>query len=171
MADSDQIASIRPRHEAIMTHLVANPEMRMQDVALVFGVTPSWLSVVVNSDIFQAKLAERQDQFFSVAAEGVANKLNTLAKLTLDKMIEKAPLTEDAHDLRENAKLALDRMGYGVSQSPVPAGLTQNNTINIGVSPELLAQARERVLSKGTPQDVRQPALIEASPRGTPETV
>lgn len=151
MAESDQIASITPKHDAIMTFLVANPDMKRGDIARHFGVSPSWLSVIVNSDIFQAKLKERQDEFFSTSLAPIREKLDTLAHLAIDTMIERVEVENNTSEVREMAKMALDRLGFspgvGTPQSPGPAGI-QNN-FYLGVSPELLTEARMTILNRG----------------------
>ena len=151
MAISDQITKVSPKHEAILTFLVANPQMKRGDVARHFGVSQSWLSVIINSDAFQAKLRERQDEFFDTATAPIKAKLDTLANLALDTMIERVEVEPNSSEIREMAKMALDRLGYAPQNSQgthMPGAATQNNYF-LSVAPELLDEARRAIISRG----------------------
>lgn len=161
MAESAQIDKVSPKHEAILTFLIANPEMSRNEIARHFGVSPSWLSVVINSDVFQARLRERQDEFFSSALEPIRSKLTRLAEQSLDRLNEVVPFERDVDTLRGAAKLALEGLGFGQPKAPqLPGG---NTTFNfIGVDPELLAAARNRIISR-RPIDAIEGRLVNAS--------
>jgi hypothetical protein len=150
MAESAQIDKVSPRHEAILNCLIMNPTMSRAEMARQFGVSQSWLSVVINSDVFQAKLRERQDEVFSVATETITSKLTRLAELSLDRLTDIIPVERDVTNLRDAAKLALEGLGFHRAQAPLAPAGGQGNTFNFyGVDPALLAEARSRIVSRG----------------------
>lgn len=173
MAESAQIDKVGNWHEQLVTFLIANPRMKRSDVARHFQVTPAWLSTVIHSDVFQAKLAERQDECFSSATADIKARLESIAHGSLEKLEEKIETTEEVSEIREIAKLALTNLGYNNGpngKAPGP-GLVQNNFYS--VSPELLASARERILTQhgttidGEANHLAAPAQIQAGDGGT----
>jgi hypothetical protein len=172
MAESVQIQTLTPRHDAIITFLVANPAMKKGDVARRFGVSPAWLSTVINSDVFQAKLRERQDEFFSAATESTREKLSRLANETLDKLIEKVEVETETSEIRAMATLALDRLGYnafgGPGQALAGAGGNVQNNFFIGVERDTLARARERIFNRQGNQAIEGETVSREAPDLTP---
>lgn len=143
MAESAQIQSMSTMHESIIAFLIANPHMKKGDVARHFQVTPAWLSTIIHSDIFQAKLAERQDEFFSATTVPIKEKLENLADMAIDRLTETIETETDPHNIREAARLALDRIGHGTT--PVPgAGVT----LNLNLTSDQLALYREKIINK-----------------------
>lgn len=143
----NQIQSLTPRHDIIIDFLIANPTLKMSEVARQFHVTPPWLSVIIHSDIFQAKLRERQETFFIRSTSSIKEKLETLAHLALDEMIDRVETQPRIDEVREIAKVALDRIGYSGSRvsGDRPSGqYIQNNFI--GVSADVLRAARQKIL-------------------------
>jgi len=87
-----QIQSVRIRHSAIMDFMLANPTIPQGRIAEHFKVTEPWLSVVINSDAFQAELHRRQEKLFDQVVvplrqqvEGVARKALEHLETTLDQ--------------------------------------------------------------------------------------
>lgn len=59
---SQQIQKLKYTHEAMIDILIAQPWIKQDELAAHFGMSPSWISTVICSDIFQSKLAERRDK-------------------------------------------------------------------------------------------------------------
>ena len=165
----NQIAKLSPRHETIITFLIANPQMKRGDIARHFGVTQSWLSVIINSDAFVAKLNKRQDEFHSEATTSIKEKLNTLAHMSLDRMINAVETVPDIDQVRQIGTAALDRLGYskpnGGSLSRGPALIQQNNFLTVDAGD--LAAARNRIIEKGVTID--QPRITDQADSRTAE--
>ena len=171
MAESAQIATMTPRHENIIAYLIANPTMKKGEVARTFGVTPAWLSTIIHSDIFQAKLRERQDEFFSAATVPIRDKLEALASMSLDRMLETVETERDPTTIREMAKLALDRIGHGPQSPNAPSPGTPQTNVFIGVSPELLAAARERIFQRRGDVINGDTGLLDETDSGAAEAI
>ena len=159
MAQSAQIQKLSPKHEAILVALVSDPSMSRNQLAMEIGVSPAWLSTIINSDVFQAALKERQEEVWGRAAEGIANKLSLLAEKSLDRLTSKVDVENNPEILLDITKAALNRTGFPDARSSMPGGpaLQQNNFFS--VSPEQLSVMREKVIERGTQVEQSNAAL------------
>ena len=57
-----EIARVRYTHDAMIDLIIQEPGIHQNELAKVFGFSATWISVVINSDAFQAKLALRKDE-------------------------------------------------------------------------------------------------------------
>ena len=82
------VGAIRPTklrytHEAVIDMIIAEPGVSQGKLAAMFGYTQGWLSTVMGSDAFKAKLAERRGEL-----------VDPVLKLSLDErfrgMVEKS---------------------------------------------------------------------------------
>lgn len=164
-----EIKKISYTHEAMINWLISNPDRYLKDAAAYFGVTQPWLSTIINSDIFQAKLKERQDAVFASVASGIPEKLRACADIALERLAEKLTVVDDPELLLDASDKLLGRMGY----SPAKASTVINNNTQVNtysVSSEVLAQARERarlsaaqapLLGQPLPQQENVPVPID----------
>lgn len=145
-----QIAKLSPRHEAILNWLIENPERLRRECAAQFGVSEAWLSIVINSDCFQAKLAERQEAVFSVVAADIPTKLRGIADMAMARVAETIPNAGPDFAL-ETMNSTLKALGFGAKPHLVaPAGSTFNTQNNYYVAkPEELSEARDLMNSVG----------------------
>ena len=178
MAQSAQIAKVRYNHNAMIDWMIANPACSLGAMAIEFEVTQSWISTVVNSDIFKAKLAERQDLHFDNISSSLTEKLTGVAHVGVEKVGE---LLEDCEDLRAASDATdklLSRMGYGAphggargreAQAPVYNTVIQ---VSEGITKADLARARQR-LETQAPTAQEDPPEIEAQedPLEAPEAL
>lgn len=85
-----EIATVRWHHEAIIDMMIANPRLRQADIARELGFTQSWLSIIVNSDSFKQRLAERKgeivDPYLKASLE---ERMEGAGKRALDKLMER----------------------------------------------------------------------------------
>lgn len=129
------IQKISFSHEALINWLVENPHRQLRDCAAYFGYTQAWLSQIIHSDIFQAKLAERQNEVFALIASDIPEKLRGVTDVALEKLGRALEETEDPKFALDAADKLLHRMGYAPAsaRNPVgtPGGITQNNTQNV----------------------------------------
>ena len=134
-------------HEALIGWMIANPHRNLRDAAAYFDYTQAWLSSIIHSDLFQAKLAERQNEVFALIAQDIPSKLAAATDVALEKLALKLEETEDAKFLLDSADKLLHRMGYAPASARNPVGsgagaaVTQNNTFIIGSGD--LAAARQ----------------------------
>lgn len=169
MAKSAQIAKMSSRHEAILNHIIANPTQTYGEVAATFSVTPSWLSVVVNSQAFRNQLKRRHDELFdSAIAAPIGEKLEAAVDLTLEKYLEKIPSMTTDQVINASDKM-LNKLGYGSknTQTVVNGNVVQNVQHN-HVSSDIIEKAREKIGQIKMGQSDHQAALLDqTSDEGT----
>src|ERR1700688_3901505 len=59
---SKGICQVRYTHDDMVDTIIANPVITQNELAARYGYTASWISQVITSDAFQARLHERKDQ-------------------------------------------------------------------------------------------------------------
>ena len=126
---SKSISKVRYSHDAMIDHIISNPGIKQNDLALIFGYTASWISMVINSDAFQARLADRRGELVTPAvAESIENRLKGMASRSLELLAEKLDEEDvDTATLFKAVELSTKSLGYGARQTNVAI---QNNLIN-----------------------------------------
>lgn len=160
-----QLQKLSPKHEAIMNWILENPEKLRRDCAAHFCVTESWLSIVINSHCFQARLAERTEVIFSVVASDIPTKLRGVAAQAIDRVGELLPGAPGEFALDAMDK-ALRSLGFA-AQRPAQQGQSPGGGMHIAqanvfvASPKELEDARTMMASVGLQQP--QGVLIDGS--------
>lgn len=153
LGDRYQFADFSQMHEAILNYILTNPGKGMMSrCAEAFGVSLPWLSTLVHSDLFQARLRDRNDEFFTQAVQPLQERMLGVAHATLDKIEEKLDDIEDPRILIDLEDKLLHRLGYAPKTAVSVTAPTSNTQNNYYVTPELLAQARENA-KKGIAND------------------
>lgn len=62
-----EIAKVRYTHDAMIDIIVENPWVSQDELAAHFGYSATWVSIVINSDAFKARLAERKEELIDPA--------------------------------------------------------------------------------------------------------
>lgn len=113
----DGIARVRYSHDAMIDLLIAEPTVSQRKLAEIFDRTETWVSLVVNSDAFQARLAERRAELVDPAImASIQERLQAVASASLEKLHEKLlnPAAVHTDDfLFKSAELATKALGYG----------------------------------------------------------
>lgn len=165
------ILSLSHVHESIMNWMIANPEKPLKMCAAHFGYTRAWLSTIIHSDLFQARLREKQEAVFSGIKEDLQTKLGALADVGVEKLSEKLEDSDDPKFIMEATKLALEKLGFGNKTNAGAPG-TQNaqqiNNVFVASQADLEA-ARERMRAVGTVSSQQLPAPEPAD--ATPNTL
>lgn len=162
-------------HEALADWMLQNPDLTIKDAAAVFGVTPTYLYMLKNSDTFKTYWTRRR----TAVSEGVQDssagmfgalheKLAALAEVSLDalnaKMAQVVAVGGSAqipvNDLLQTADMALKKLGYG---SPGPGDGTKT-TVHVTVTSDLLAQAREKMAALHRVPTVNAGSVIDVTP-------
>jgi len=123
------IKKVRYSHDAMIDLLIAEPTIRQNDLAAIFDRTPTWVSLVINSDAFQARLAERRAELVDpTIAASINERLSALADATLTRLLDRVttPVQVVSDDfLLRTAEVALKASGYGARP--------QGPAVNVGV--------------------------------------
>lgn len=131
-----EIKSVRWHHDAIIDMMIAEPSIHQNEIARQMGFTPSWLSIIVNSDAFKERLADRKAEIVDPKlAASVRDRLEGVANRAMDKILERldsnAPFSNK--ELLEAARLGANHI-VGLPGTGNPA-LTQNNLYVISSPP------------------------------------
>ena len=142
-----QLQKLSHRHEEILMWLMLNPNKSQGECARELGYTDAWVSQIINSDIFQARLAELREQDFELNVLSLREKLSAAADLAIDKMMERLEVETDIDKIRNVGDTALKRLGYGTPANPAQVaigGRIINNTLIVdGASKAALEQSRQ----------------------------
>ena len=138
------LTKLNHRHEQIVNWLIMNPDKSQGECARAFGYTEPWLSRLISSDLFQAKLRARQGQLGDACVHLMENKLRHLANLSLDqsiRLVESGKCSE--RFLGETRDSVLARIGFGTQQTT-----PEHKHVHLHVDGETLIRAREK--ARGT---------------------
>lgn len=142
MAQSLQISRISYRHESILRWLLANPQASLAQCAAEHGITQPHLSIIIHSDIFQARYREAQDGFNDEVVADVKDKLLGIAHQGLDKLSAIMPIVQDPEFVLDATERVLKTLGYGPKANAPAAGTAQVN-VNVSITPNEFQAARE----------------------------
>ena len=76
-------------YEDIINWMLINPGAKLGDAAEYFGKTQAWLSVVINSDIFKARLEERRKELNGELDDLLVYKMKRVANESFDALMER----------------------------------------------------------------------------------
>lgn len=146
-----QIQKVSPNHEMMINWLIENPDRTHNDAAAFFGVSPTWFSIVTNSDAFQTKLKQRQDELFDKLGNGVITRLKAVSEVSLEKLGDMVHKSVDPTFVLESTEMLLKAQGMGGQKSGAPSTggnsfSQQNNYIFPVVDKDNLAEARARIM-------------------------
>jgi hypothetical protein len=139
---------LKPWHENLIDWLIANPSMNRRQCADAFEITYTWLSVIMNSDLFKERLAIRQEEHAKLISRTVIDQAQAVAEQSLDALsdrLETEHKTLPIGEIREVAALALRTLGLG-TPAAMPQNVINANSVNVlSVDSAALANARARM--------------------------
>ena len=123
------IAKVRYTHDAMIDQILANPAISQNELAATFGYTPAWVSLVMSSDAFRERLAERRGEVVDPAlTASVEERFRAMTVRSLEVLQEK--LSQPATAIPDNLVLKaveLGAKGLGVGgNAPAPAPLPED---------------------------------------------
>lgn len=150
------LARVHYNHDAMIDLMISNPAVSQGELAKHFGYTQAWVSRVVNSDAFLARLAERKKDLVDPAiAFSLDEKFRSLADTALDVVMEKLTLTRNPDTALKALDLASKAMGYGARQQNL--NVQQNFVVAL---PPKAASAAEWAQAHG-PQSPALMAMVQ----------
>lgn len=79
---------VRYTHEDMIDTLITHPEIAQRELAARYGYTEGWVSNIMASDVFKARLAERRKELLDPAlANTLREKFEALAHRSADRLI------------------------------------------------------------------------------------
>ena len=168
----DQIQKMRYTHEAMIDILIAEPWVSQNELADRFGMSASWISTIICSDVFQSRLAERRDQLvdpelrlsIKTQMEGLHARSMEILRHKLNKLPDDVP---DQLALQV-AKVMSQGLGMGapkVSISETHVHLEELGQNLVGLLRRRKAETYdEETHHEGHPQQRSDPPAGEPSP-------
>jgi hypothetical protein len=127
--------------------MIANPTASQGQIAVEFGYTQSWLSIIINSDAFQTQLRKRQDEAFDgTVLATLRDKITGTAHFAIEKLATRLETENDTRVIKDSAEMLLKSLGYG---NPKPATPHVQNNVIVLADKETLATSR-RLLAQAT---------------------
>ena len=159
VAQSSQIAKVGHWHDRLIDALIAEPEIRLGELAKRFGVTQAWLSTVKNSDAFVDAYRRRSSEHSGALLGSVREKTLGAAEMAVDAISKRLEDTADVIPLPillDTADVLLKRSGFGESKTaPTP---------NVNVQVGLVTQAQLEE-ARGRMRELKpEPGVIELQP-------
>jgi len=142
---------VRYTHDAMIDMIIANPGVSQNRLAIEFGYTPAWVSTIMSSDAFKARLANRREEIVDPALlMTVEEKFKAVTERSLAVLAEK--LAQPVSQIPDNlalraAELGAKAIGVG-GHAPPPA-----------VPADYLATLAERLVQLRSPAPI--PITIE----------
>ena len=114
---ANAIARVKYSHDAMIDLLIANPTISQNELAANFGYTVPWVSRIMNSDAFQARLALRKEELLDpVIVASIEEKFRALASKSLDVVLDKLSVTNSAELGLKALEISAKALGYGARQ-------------------------------------------------------
>ena len=104
-------------HEAMIDLIISEPTVRPTELAVLFGFSHGWISRVLASDAFQARLAERKAILTDpLVAQSLNERLRGIAIHAVEIVGEKLAAEESASYALDALGLASGALGLGRSR-------------------------------------------------------
>lgn len=119
------ITRVRYTHDAMIDMIIANPSVLQKQLAQMFGFTEGWVSIVINSDAFKARLAQRKEELSDPTILLTLNeRFNSIVVRSLNVLQEKLA-TADVSKIPDNLvlrsiELGSKALGVGGNAPPAP---------------------------------------------------
>lgn len=162
---STQLKTLKPKHEAIVDYILANPDTTVTALAGAFSVSVPWMSIIMHSEVFKECLAKKSQEVFDQVVIPTRAKMTSVADAAYQKLNERIPFIEDPKTLLDIADKTAHRLGYAPTRGPVPA---EGNTVNnyqqnnyYAVDKGTLHEAREKMVNNNKKEESIVPALPE----------
>lgn len=160
--------AIRPKstnytHEAVIDWILAEPGVTQREIAAEFGYTEAWMSIIIGSDAFKEKLAERKAQLTDPRIIASINeRLDAVAKRSLDRIMDR--LDSPVHGSIKTADLvSIARLGVG-DKNTRPAGPTIQTNLYVVALPTPAKTAETWLSNRSHPTPGLE--ILQEVPRG-----
>lgn len=125
---SNALQRVAYSHDALIDTMLANPFASQGDLARMFGYTQAWISRVINSDAFNARLAERKTELIDPTITATIEEgLKALASVSLNVLLDKLTLNQDENLALKTMEVTTKALGYGLKQPTMTP--IQNNFV------------------------------------------
>lgn len=161
-----RIKKVGYSHDAMIDAIIADPSLSQNQLATMFGYSVPWVSRVMGSDSFQARLAQRKNELIDpVLVASIEDKLKGLASQSLDIIADKLQATQNQDLALKAADLAVKALGFG-ARDRAPA--TQNNfVVNLPPKAKSAAEWAEAAANGAYHSEMKPAKVVESLPVST----
>lgn len=129
-----EIGKVRYTHDAMIDLILSTPAISQNELASLFGYSATWVSIVINSDAFQDRLAERKAELTDPKLRAsIEERLEAVAKTALDRLIERLDTSGPA--VRTADLVSIAKLGVGDRANRPAVAQTQNNLYVVALPP------------------------------------
>lgn len=130
-------------HDALIDMIISNPECYQYEFAAKFGYTPAWVSQVMSSDAFKARLEARREEIVNPAlVASVKERLEGVAQYSMQRLMQRLEVDSlSGKELIEAVNVSTKALGYGARAQNTNINLQQNSFVV--ALPEKAATAAE----------------------------
>lgn len=156
-----EIEKVRYTHDAIIDEILVDPAISQGELSRRFGFSQAWMSIVINSDAFKQRLAERKGVLVDPKITArVEERLESLANRALDRLLDRV---ESTVPLKPLELVAIAKLGVG-DRANRPAQAAQTNNLYVFTAPAVPDSSAEWLSSssraRGAPQGVVSEAVL-----------
>lgn len=109
-----EIKKVRYTHDAMIDFIIVNPAASQRELAALFGYTESWISQVMSSDSFKARLEARKKEVTDpLLIQSVEERLEGVTRQALEVLGEKLEVTRSAELAAKVLDISTRALGYG----------------------------------------------------------
>lgn len=138
------LKKLRYTHDAMLDMILAEPGISQGQLAAMFGYTETWVSLVLNSDAFQARLAERKEELIDpVIRQAVEERLRAVANTSMEVIMNNLAANPTPEVALKAMEISTRALGYGAK---VPANSNTNVQVNVAqvaVVPQKVTSSQE----------------------------
>lgn len=144
-----RLQKVRYSHEAMIDVLIAEPTITQNELAVRFGRSRSWISIVMGSDAFQGALAKRRDDISNPELIAtLEERYRGLADQSLRVLSDKLEASQNPDLALKSLEIAGKALGFGARG----AGTINNNATFVVALPPKAISPDEWLKSANVPQ-------------------
>lgn len=160
------LKKVRYSHDAMIDIIIANPWVHQNELAAHFGYSPAWISIVMSTDMFKARLEQRKAEVVDPALRAsLTEHFQAVVKRSLVVLQEK--LERPSSSVPDNLALRAAEMGakaLGLGGNAPPAAQTFPADHLVGLADRLVAlQSRARNSERNL--DVQDVTVVSEGPQ------
>lgn len=132
-ASAYDLKKVNYTHDDMISVLLTRPEITQRELAAHYGYSETWVSQVMGSDAFQARLAQRKTELLDpVIVATLEERLRGTVGLALNVIQEKLENGRSAELAIKTLEIGTKALGFGARQDKIAV----QNTFVIQVPPK-----------------------------------
>lgn len=150
---NNRVRILNSTHVFMMDWMLANPGRTQSELADIIGFDRSWVSVVINSDMFQAMYQERLGELKELSFDereakikaGAIEAVDCIREKLAGKIVNGIHVSPSERFVIDAAKTLLPAAGYS---APTVSKQEPTRHLHLHVGEDVLARSRERMRAR-----------------------